>query len=191
MRSREIGRRNRTGAGGIGRGLALGFGVEIGGAALYPMPLVVRIAFERGDGEMNLMPPFFPPCLGPRVISQPHAINRAGEPRGLAKTELGEQRFNLREQFGEVALNHAPDGRVIDGIVAVDDAVSKSHHPRQAVDTGGDFRCQSSQSAQGFTDDLGSSRTRKPNGVSASRTGSRKPNGVSNGLSGELKFWVF
>lgn len=37
--------------GGIRRGLALGFGVEIGVAALYPMPPVVRIAFERGDGE--------------------------------------------------------------------------------------------------------------------------------------------
>ncbi len=42
-------RRNQTG--GIRRGLALGFGVEIGVAALYPMPPVVRIAFERGDGE--------------------------------------------------------------------------------------------------------------------------------------------
>ncbi len=37
--------------GEIGRGRALGFGVEIGVAALYPMPPVVRFAFERGPGE--------------------------------------------------------------------------------------------------------------------------------------------
>jgi hypothetical protein len=77
-----------------------------------------------------------------------------GKPGTTASFQLLQQAVDFRQQGREIAGDHAPNRRVVDGVVTVNDAVAKTDNPGEVSDALRQFRLDPGEARQSFADDF-------------------------------------